>query len=361
MGFYILLTLICLVLSYTSTLLRDKRINPKLINMIDFSPYLILIIITGFRYNVGTDYRGYAYNFSYLKENDLPRIEYSFKLIVEIAHMLELNQQFVFFVYAAITYIFIFLGVKYFDDKGKFGHIIILLVLQYFLFNGFNTIRQMAAVAIFFYSIRFIVNRKFLKYCIWIIIASFFHKSAVICFLFYFFLNMDIKKLAALLIVSPVFLITDLGNKLLSLYITLTGSEWFDFYLTNYNDKVEISGGKVMLIFYVLALILTFTSNKLKLESNEKIILNLFIWYIILLFITLSSVIATRMLYYPMVSLLLVFPLLTKYVQGKISVLFSRYLVSVFVTVLWFKTLLSYKDLLENNNLLDYFFKIFIN
>ncbi|HDX9579062.1 EpsG family protein [Bacillus cytotoxicus] len=361
MVFYIWLTIICVSLSYISTLLSRKKVSAKIINVIDFIPYLILIIITGFRYSVGTDYNGYAFNFNYLMTNDIPRIEYSFKLIVKLAHLFGLNQQFMFFVYAAITYIFIFLSIKYFDDKGKYRHIIMLLILQYFLFNGFNTVRQMVAVSIFFYSIRFIVDRNLLKYIIWIIIATFFHKSAIICLIFYFILNVSIKKLSVILIVSPIFLLTDLSDKLLDFYISLTGNNWYEIYLTNYNSDVEVSGGKIVFVLYVFALILAITSNKVKLESNEKVIVNLFIWYIIILFFTLSSAIATRVLYYPMVSLVLVFPLITKYFQGKYGALFSRYLVFIFVGVLWISSLNGYKDLFEDNKLLDYSFRIFIN
>ncbi len=361
LSFYIWLTIICVSLSYISTLLSARKISIRIVNAIDFTPYLILIFITGFRYNVGTDYNGYALNFDYLMNNDIPRIEYSFKAIVKIAHLIGFNQQFIFFVYAVITYVFIFLSIKYFDSKAKYRHIITLLVLQYFLFTGFNTVRQMVAVAIFFYAIRFIVNKNFVRYIIWIIIASFFHKSAMICLIFYFVLNLNIKKFIMILIVSPIFLIMDLGNKLLSLYVLISGNSWYDPYLTDFNSSVDVSGGKVMFVLYAIALILAITSNKIELEKNEKIIINLFICYIMILFATLSSVIATRALYYPMVSLILVFPMITKYFHGKYGAMFSRYIVFIFVAALWFNSLIGYKELFKENRLLDYSFKIFFN
>ncbi|WP_187770539.1 EpsG family protein [Bacillus mycoides] len=359
MSFYIWLTIICVSLSYISTLLSARKISIRIVNVIDFTPYLILIFITGFRYNVGTDYNGYVLNFDYLMNNDIPRIEYSFKFIVKIAHLIGFNQQFIFFVYAVITYVFIFLSIKYFDSKAKYRPIITLLVLQYFLFTGFNTVRQMVAVAIFFYAIRFIVNKNLIRYIIWIIIASFFHKSAMICLVFYFILNLNIKKFIMILIVSPIFLILDLGNKLLSLYVLISGNSWYDLYLTDFNSSVDVSGGKVMFVLYAIALIFAITSNKIELEKNEKVIVNLFICYIIILFATLSSVIATRVLYYPMVSLVLVFPMITKYFHGKYGAMFSRYVVFIFVAALWLNSLIGYKELFNENRLLDYSFKIF--
>lgn len=361
LGFYIWLTIICVSLSYISTLLSTKKVSLKIVNSIDFIPYLILIFITGFRYNVGTDYNGYVFNFNYLMNNDIPRIEYSFKFIVKVAHLMGFNQQFIFFVYAAITYVFIFLSVKYFDRVAKYRHIITLFVLQYFLFNGFNTVRQMVAVAIFFYAIRFIVNKNLIRYIIWILIASFFHKSAAICLIFYFILNLNIKKIALILMVSPIFLILDLGDKILSLYVLITGNYWYELYLTEFNSSVDVSGGKVMFILYVIALVFAITSNQIELEKNEQIIINLFICYIIILFTTLSSVIATRVLYYPMVSLVVVFPIITKYFRGKYGSIFSRYVVFIFATALWLNSLIGYKDLFEENNLLNYSFKIFFS
>ncbi|MGE6611539.1 EpsG family protein [Peribacillus sp. NPDC076916] len=362
MGFYIWLTLICFILAYVSTLLyRNKRVDKKLINIIDFAPYLILIIITGFRYNVGTDYIGYAQNFIILQTHDIPRVEFTFKLIVKAAYLLGLNQQFVFLVYAAITYIFIFLSIKYFDQKGEYRHFIILLILQYVLFNGFNTIRQMVAVSIFFYSLRFIVNRQFIKYFIFTLIAFLFHKASIICLIFYFLLKIEIRKIFPILIFSPIFLFTDLANKLISYFISLSGNSWYEIYLTQFNDYTEIAGGKVLFLFYILAIFLTFTSKKVLYKSKELIIIKLFIWYLILMFICLSSVIATRILYFPMVSIILVIPFLTKYFKGKQGLLFIRYSLFIFICLLWITSLTGYKNLFKENNILDYSFKIFMN
>ncbi len=40
---------------------------------------------------------GMFFNFNYLMNNDIPRIEYSFKFIVKVAHLMGFNQQFIFF------------------------------------------------------------------------------------------------------------------------------------------------------------------------------------------------------------------------------------------------------------------------
>lgn len=340
---------------------RKGNINKYYLNAIDFFPYLLLIIITGFRYNVGTDYQGYAQNFYLLNITDIDRVETTFKLISAIGHFFGFNQQFVFLVYATITYTFIYLGVRYFDKQGENRHYIILFILIYVLFNAFNTIRQMAAVAIFFYALRFAVEKKLFKYIILIFIASLFHKSAYICFIFYFLQYIKGNKLLLGLIISPIFLYTNLANKALELYIRLSGDNWYSLYLNNFNSSVEILGGKIVILLYFISIFYALTMEKMSFNDDEKYIIKIFICYGLLLFITLSSIIASRILYYPMVSLLFVIPILTKYFKDKKGKLLSHYLVTTYAVVLWINTLIHYKELFNDNGLLKYTFRFLIS
>lgn len=63
-----------------------------------------------------------------------------------------------------------------------------------FLFWSFSGIRQSLAIMIFFYSIRFIIERKFLYYIVTISIASLFHLSALLLFPLYFLSSIKFNR-----------------------------------------------------------------------------------------------------------------------------------------------------------------------
>ncbi|QRN85474.1 EpsG family protein [Clostridia bacterium] len=361
MSFYIILTIVCMSISYTAHLAYKYNIaNKYIVNIIDFIPYLILIIITGFRFNVGNDYQGYARNFLYLMDYDIPRIETSFKIIANTARFFGFNQQFMFLTYSAITYIFIYLGVRYFDKHGRYRHYVILFIVIFFLFNIFNTIRQMVAAAIFFYALKFIVEKKLYKYMFFILLAIFFHRSAIICIPLYFLLKLRMKTLFLGLAFSPILLFSDLANKFIGLYIRFSGQSVYEVYLNNYNYRVPISGGKGLFLFFITAMFLALTIGKFNFNDRDKIIIKLFIIFVILTFATLSSVIATRLVYYPMFSLLLIIPLLQNCFKNEKERILGKYLINVLSVLLFINMLSVYRNLFIKNELLHYVFKIFI-
>ena len=143
----------------------------------------ILITFVGFRYGVGVDY--FSYEDMFL-EGDLsswvePGYFYLMKLI------LFLNGEFYWVTISAalITIYFLYKGVL---------NLTPYFVLSIFLFlvspsgYGFcvNGMRQGISAAMFLFSIKYIIEGNFYKYCGILLIASLFHVSALILIPFYF-------------------------------------------------------------------------------------------------------------------------------------------------------------------------------
>ncbi len=360
MGFYIFLFIVCFSIAYISHILYKKNnINRIVLNIIDFLPYFILIIITGFRYNVGTDYQGYSRLFKLVSFTDYERIEITFKIFSKIALFFNFNQQFVFLIYATITYSFVYSAIRYYDKNGNKRHYIILLVLVFFLFNAFNTVRQMAAVSIFFYATKYIVERRLIKYLIFVCIAILFHYSACFCVLFYPLLNLRANKLLILLLISPIFYMTDIANKVIALINQLIDSSWYEIYLYSFNNKVEF-GWKNTLLLFLIAIFFALRLEKLAFRESDKVIIKLFISYVIFYFMFLTSDIATRMLYYPMVSLIITIPLIGEITKNKKEKILLNYFSFSYTIGLLLIMLIGYKDLFYDDGILKYTFKIFI-
>lgn len=95
----------------------------------------------------------------------------------------------------------------FFTVKGLLPHKCLLTYFPIVLFGGSlflgecNAVRQMMAACIFFYSIKFIVDRKPLYYCLLILAASLFHHSAIGLIVCYFVpYRLDISKNRAILL-----------------------------------------------------------------------------------------------------------------------------------------------------------------
>lgn len=78
----------------------------------------------------------------------------------------------------------------------------LFLMLGFYTFH-FNGVRQSITIAIFIYSIRFIINGNFQRYLVCILIGFLIHKSMLICLPFYYFFRQPLTvRIVALTVFS---------------------------------------------------------------------------------------------------------------------------------------------------------------
>lgn len=113
----------------------------------------------------------------------------------------------------------------FFFIKGSYRFQFLLPLMFFFVItNGLfiwtlNGLRQSIAIMIFFYAIRFIIEKDLLRYTFWISIASLFHTSALILLPFYFITKIKFNQnLFMLLYIISIF---------------LAGNNWFMTQLSN--------------------------------------------------------------------------------------------------------------------------------
>ena len=184
---------------------------------------LIIFLFMGFRYDVGWDYRWYfefAEQNYLLKEsifatlknlsgNDINlfqylRLEILNKLIYKIVWLLE-SPQVVFLIYSALLIFFLKKGLEE-QRKNSIFPWLCFLGIPLFFFNFLSLMRQAVAVAIIFYSYKFIIKRKILKFLLCVILASLFHKTALFFIITYYFYGIKIKlKYLTLIMISSFF------------------------------------------------------------------------------------------------------------------------------------------------------------
>lgn len=168
--------------------------------------YLLLVLQVGLRWETGTDWNGYLEPFG--KIDDLSStsplvttMEFGYNLFVWIVKLFS-NQYTVFLlVHAIIYYALLFVSVK------KYAPLFFLSMLL--IYTGTMGImgsnRQLIAIVICLYALRYVAEKKLYKFLLLIFIAVNFHTTALL-FLVYYFLNKDIR---------PVLLITLIGVALI--------------------------------------------------------------------------------------------------------------------------------------------------
>ena len=154
-----------------------------------------LLLILGTRYYIGGDYFGYM---NLYNKMDTKNFFYSFGMmeflyysIILICNKLGLGY---YFVNLLVMFIVIFFFQYYAKEfKNPFFVLIIALPIL-FIPISINFTRQAIAISIFLFSIKYLLKRDFRRYLFYVIIASLFHKFAIIYIFFYLIYEKNLKE-----------------------------------------------------------------------------------------------------------------------------------------------------------------------
>lgn len=177
---YIITIFICRIFVY-----KNKRVNSYMWMIL---VALIPSFISGIRYETGTDYRSYMDNFQLIVLGYNSRLEIAFQYLNKISYYLGFGGQFMLFLSALIMMIFICFSI---NRKRKNISVCIGLFVFLFVFyqSSFNVVRIMLAIAVSFYNIKNVEQKKLIKFTLITILAGSFHSTAFIMFPIYFVYN----------------------------------------------------------------------------------------------------------------------------------------------------------------------------
>lgn len=184
---------------------RRDRIRPRsqsVFSRVSWAGLIMLfpIILSCYRYGIGIDYDNYISLFenfhsstwaSFAEEN--LSFEYVNKALADLGFYITGNTLGVFGVYAVLTLILFELAlINYKDYISLPIATFILLLLMYSM--SLNIVRQALAIAVVFYSLKFIQEKKPLHYFIGCLLATGIHSTAFITLSFYFLKDADNTK-----------------------------------------------------------------------------------------------------------------------------------------------------------------------
>ena len=162
---------------------------------------IIPALFSGLRYYVGTDYENYVAAFRMFKgvgifkylSNFAGEYEIGFYLLCKIADIFG-GERMLFFISSLIILILMFKFIESVDIE-------LSLPIAYFIFlitsftSSFNILRQIIAVSITMYGIKYVLEKDLKKYIICCVVACTFHISALIVIPFYFIYDKENKSI----------------------------------------------------------------------------------------------------------------------------------------------------------------------
>lgn len=225
----------------------------------------VFIFLTGFRYGVGQDYF-YTYVpyfqrvYYGMGQGDL---EFGFYALNQIVAWFTNDPTPVFFVCSLIFFICTYMAVFRESESPIFS--IFLIFGMSFLFIFMNAMRQMVAVSILLFSLRYIENHKPIPFVISLLIASLFHSSAVIFAVAYFFPKLKINLFGGLVAVVVVFLFRSQIADVVNYVISLTS---YAGYIGSVFDTKE--AGNVIMAMNVIVLLFSLLIPYLEKTEMDK-------------------------------------------------------------------------------------------
>lgn len=184
--------LYCTVLATNFFLAKEARKSKKKRYIV--AVVFLLTLLAGLRkYSVGIDTCTYVRYLDLIRNgrfNDVWGVEYTFKVIMFLVGRLFEGYTPFLAILALITNMCIIMRLWDFRDITRFEWTVLVYYVMFY-FYGFNIMRQMCAVAIVFWSSRYIEKGKYVFFLAGVAFAYLFHTSAIlgVCYLISEFMN----------------------------------------------------------------------------------------------------------------------------------------------------------------------------
>lgn len=211
----------------------------------------ILFLCSALRFDIGNDYEQYTQTAHEAFVGGYVVTEVGFNWLVRIVYTLFGGEYYeiVFAIFAFAT-VLIFLKALYEQSVDFKASFFIFMTLGLY-FQTYNTIRYYLALAIALYSLRYVLNRDWIRFIGWILVAALFHKSVLVVIPIYWAASFAWGKwqiIAGILASIVCFL----GKSLvLKLALILYPSYRNTIYLEGGTSPVSILRGLMILAFYI--------------------------------------------------------------------------------------------------------------
>lgn len=236
-------------------------------------PVLLVSLLMGFRYQVGTDWGAYLSYYIDIRDFGMTSQEVVDSTMEPLYLLLNISLASLHLPYqlffTVIMFLHLILLYKSFDRYtfllpwGLFFYVVTIFT------TSLNIQRQTLSVCIFFFSLRYILDGKFIKYACCILVASLFHYSAIVLFPVYFLrLNglrfFDNRLVQLLLYIVSFFLFSYALTWILAFVLQyVTNAKYLGNLQALGNWNMDVSSGLGILATHLIDILLIFFSKDL--------------------------------------------------------------------------------------------------
>lgn len=321
MVLYLFMFFVCLILA----ILRNRQLQyanntNSCLHKQNYSVVLTIFIfacISGFRYKLGgTDYEYYEYFYDLIKgeqgfwstiSNSQYEVGYT-AFVYLCANVLHLSFEGSLVVEAFIFYILMYVGLKkYMPNWGIF---LMFFMYKMFFYVTCVAMRQAFTVVGFFLIMRYLEERKPLKYYASLALVATFHYGALLLFVLYPIFGIKIKKerLKTIAIIFGIaILFSDKTGSMLNFVVNILGLTQLEDKAADYSADASLSI-LYTIEYYLLYILMMRNYDKIK-QRFQHVDFVIMLFLIVLPIVTLfrSTVILVRELpyFYPAYAILL--------------------------------------------------------
>jgi hypothetical protein len=310
--------------------------------------FVILYIFLALRYNFGSDYMTYYSLFNDIRDSSWSYLK-GFSNLGVMGETMEFGYIYLNKVFSTFSGFFFFIAfhslllcMVYFSLIKKYVNIqyawlalFILIFHTSLLVRSLSGLRQALAIFCFLYSIKYLLNRKFLKYALCILLATTFHYSAIILLpLFFIFSTKSISRFEPFVYITLYVLTLFLGKFILNSISDLTSllTPKYLYYIQNIEEQTLESGIGFLLTTFLYIIILFFSKKD---TSTDRVFYRIVAVFIVLSPASFILSILDRLSLYFAPALVVVIPQL-------LTINHNKLLKTIFIAVLLFITLYSY-------------------
>ncbi|AIQ54436.1 EpsG family protein [Paenibacillus sp. FSL R7-0331] len=165
----------------------------------------ILGLFSGTRDGIGIDYSSYLIHIKQISLGYPNYMEFGFRYLSKFVMVFFDDPKAVIVTISFLT-VYFFVSSIYYQSSNVTMSVFLFLTWGYYFFT-FNTIRNYFALALVFFSLKYIFEKKYLKFIFFVILASLFHKSALVCLPVYLLVNRKFSKSTYLYLVLGAMLL----------------------------------------------------------------------------------------------------------------------------------------------------------
>lgn len=332
LSLYLLIIILTYFISFFVFTNKNNLYDLKINYIPLFITFFIFFIFASIR-KIGTDYSTYQDIFNSANdksESSLYGIEPGFLLYNKLIRLFTTNSSVYFTITSFITLLFVFISLIRNRVLIHFPFAILVYSTLYY-FQSYSLIRAYLASAILLYSFEFLVNKKYIKFCILFLITSSIHYSTFLILLPLLGLFLyRIKIIYFYLYIILLFVFTyQFSNYLIFFNLT----DRYSGYLENIDKSGSIGFGQIFENVPILLLLYIAKIQK-NIDSYFLDVITVFTWFIFF-FGVLGYWIPTisRVNYILTFPFLLFIPMFIKSNQNTFKNIFYKFFVIVYLSI----------------------------